>query len=200
MASTFLPQELADRLFYGAGWFGGLWLIFGVILIVGLLGCLRRKRFNLATIHLGIILIILAGFLNVLFAQNGFIEIEEGQSADGFWIEDDLFRPFDFLVTLKDFSLEYYPRQWKGMHFVKSFKSELAIIDKDGNLLKEGAIQVNRPLKFNGFLFYQYGHDARFPKRTLLQVVKDPGLGVAYSGYLILLLGLACSFREIWKI
>jgi len=41
-------------------------------------------------VHLGIILILAGGFLGSLFGVEGFIEIKEGQSADGFWIEGQL--------------------------------------------------------------------------------------------------------------
>lgn len=139
------------------------------------------------------------GLITSLLGKEGFIEIKEHGSADGYWIDDGLSEPLDFSLSLKDFSVELYPEYRKGMGIVKSYKSFVSI-EKDGKIVKEAVIEVNKPLKFGGFNFYQYGYDIALPDQTILQVVKDPGLPFVYSGYLFLLFGLALSFKKIWKI
>lgn len=197
--ASLLPQEVAHRFFYRAIWFK----VLGAMLSIGLFGAtvnfLKRKFFAFALICSGILLILLGGLLTSFFGEEGFIEIKEGQTVNGAWIEDDLFWPFDFSVSLKDFSVEFYPRERKGMMFIKGYKTTLTI-SKDGNLLQEGVIEVNKPLKFERFWFYQYGYDPDFPNQTLLQVVKDPGLPLVYGGYLFLLLGMLFSFKRIFFI
>lgn len=167
-------------------------------LCVSTVNFLKQKEFAFAVICLGILFILLAGFLNSLLEEEGFMELKEGESVNGFWIEDESFRPFDFSLSLKDFSVEFYPGQKKGMRFVKSYKSAVAI-SKDGNLLKEAVIEVNKPLNFGGYSFYQYGYDAELPKATVLQAVKDPALPFVYAGYAALLIGMFLSFKRVWK-
>lgn len=197
--ATFFPQELADRYFYGALWFGLLWLVLSIGLVVNVFNFLKRRRFVFALIYLGFILIIPAGFISAKWAQEGFAEIKKGQPVNRFYKDDDHFFPLDFMVTLKDLSVEYYPREKEGLRLVKKYKAKVNLT-KDSQLLKEGIIEVNKPLAYQGFSFYQYGYDERMPDLTLLQVVKDPGLGFVYSGYVILLLGLLTSFKKLWKI
>lgn len=197
LASLF-PQERADEIFYQAPWFGMIWLIIDGALSIPTFKLFKRKKIGFALIHLGFIIIVFAGFLSGLLGQEGFIEIKEGQSVEGFWIEDDLFQPLDFSISLKDFSVEFYqPKPGKRMSFVKGYKSSVIISEK-GNILKQGTIEVNKPLGYKGFYFYQYGYDPYSPHQTLLQVVKDPGLPVVYTGYLFLLLGMILSFKKIF--
>lgn len=199
IVSTFLPQELARRYFYEALHFKLLWFIISVSIIIGIVNLLKKRDFGLAVVCLGFLLILLGGLVTSLLGEEGFIEIKEGQVVDGFWIEDEIFKPLDFSISLKDFSVEFHPEEKMGMRFVKSYKSKVAI-SKDGDLPKEGIIEVNRPLGFGEFSFYQYGYDESLPDQTILQVVKDPGVRFAYGGYLILFLGLVFSFGRIWKI
>lgn len=199
LLSSFFPPELAEKFFYRRYWFGFLWIILAIDLILCLREFYRRKKFGAFLVHFGLLLIILAGLINAKFKEVGYIELKEGQSQDGFWIEDDLFKPIDFSIHLKAISREFYPQKIKGMYFIKSYRSQIAI-SKGGNLVKEGVIEVNRPMKFEGFWIYQFGDDPKFPKQTLLQIVRDPSLGWVYLGYLSLLLGLIVSFKRIWKI
>ena len=133
-----------------------------------------------------------------LFEEEGFIDIKEGQVINGYWVDDSLFRPLDFSLALRHFSVEFYPELIKGMRFVKSYKTSVSI-NNGKEVLKEGVIEVNRPLSFRGFSFYQYGYDADLPHQTILQVVKDPGLPVVYSGYFLLVAGMLLSFKRVWK-
>lgn len=197
--STFFPQDLARRHFYRAGWFGWLWLVLVTGLVGRVFNFLKRRKLSSALIYLGFLLIILAGFISAKLTQEGFAEIRQGESVNKFHKEDDQFLLLDFVVTLKDLSVEYYPQGKEGLRLVKKYKAKVQLT-KDNQLLKEGIIEVNRPLAYQGYCFYQYGYDEETPDLTLLQVVKDPGLGLVYSGYVILLLGLVTSFKKLWKI
>lgn len=195
--SSFFPQELAHKYFFQALWFKVLWFIIAIVVVISTVNLLKRKDFSFVLICLGLFLVVLGGFLTSLFGEEGFVEIREGQTVNGFWIEEDLFRPVEFLISLEDFSVEFYPEEIKGMRFVKSYKTSVSI-SKDGDLLKEGVIEVNKPLSLAGFSFYQYGYDPDLPDRTVLQVVKDPGLPFVYFGYFFLLTGMIFSFRRIF--
>ncbi len=72
---------------------------------------------------------------------------------------------------------------------VKCFKSRVEIVE-NGTPVKEGTIEVNRPLVYRGFAFYQSSYDPADPGRTELAVVRDPGVKVAYVGFALLAVGL----------
>lgn len=156
-----------------------------------------KTNLSFSIIYFGILLVLIGGVLTHCLGEEGFIEIKEGQRVDRYWIEDDVSRSLDFSLSLKDFSVEFYPNEREEMRFVKSYRS-LVNIKKDDNILKEGLIEVNKPLNFGGFNFYQYGYDEDLPNQTVLQVVKDPGLPLAYTGYLVLLIGMVFSFKKIF--
>ena len=197
IVSSFFPGELAIKYFYRAIWFIALLGIAGIGLAFNIYSFFRKRNFSFGVTYLGILLVLLGGLVAHLFGEEGFIEIKEGQKVNGYWIEDDIFRPVDFSIYLKDFSVEFYPDKRKGMRFVKSYKSEV-ILYKDGKAVKEGIIEVNKPFNFRGMSFYQYGYDAERPHQTILQVVKDPGLPLVYTGYFILLLGMVFSFKKMF--
>lgn len=198
--SSLFTQELAQRLFYQAVWFKILWAVIAIGLSAAAINFLKRRLFAFAVICLGLLFILFGGLLTSFLGEEGFIEIKEGQAVNGFYKEDDLFRRLDFSFTLEDFSVEYYsPRQQDTEHIrlAKSYKSKVRI-HRNGSLLAQGDIEVNKPLSYRGFSFYQYGYDEAAPDKTLLQVVKDPGAGVAYSGYFFLLTGLILGFKKIF--
>lgn len=195
--STFLPTEKAFIHIYQRFWFKTLFLLFGIIFAYNAILSLKNRKFLFFMIHLGILFILLGGGITSYFAEEGFIEIKEGDNAQGYWVDDKTFRPLNFDLYLKDFSVEYYPVRKKGLKLVKSYKTHIEI-KKDGKLAKDGIIEVNRPLGFKGFNFYQYGFDESFPNKTVLQVVKDPGVAVVYFGYIVFLLSLGLSLRRLF--
>ncbi|MBI2438177.1 MAG: cytochrome c biogenesis protein ResB [Lentisphaerae bacterium] len=72
---------------------------------------------------------------------------------------------------------------------IKAFKSSLRILD-DQAVRCEKTIEVNAPLSFGGYTFYQSGYDEKDPTWTSLQVVRDPGVSVVYLGFALMTLGL----------
>ncbi|HLG28726.1 MAG TPA: cytochrome c biogenesis protein ResB, partial [Candidatus Brocadiales bacterium] len=56
---------------------------------------------------------------------------------------------------------------------IKDFKSKLRIVE-DGKTVVEKTIEVNAPLKYKGYAFYQSSYDPQGGKYTGLQVTKDP--------------------------
>jgi cytochrome c biogenesis protein ResB len=76
---------------------------------------------------------------------------------------------------------------------VKDFKSTLQIIDA-GKVVCEKTIEVNAPLSYGGYTFYQSGYDPNDLTSTTLQVVRDPGVAVVYVGFLLMMAGLTLVF------
>jgi len=77
---------------------------------------------------------------------------------------------------------------------VSDYVSELQII-KDGKVAAEKNIEVNHPLYFGGYHFYQHSYDAEGGQYTVLMVTSDTGLGLVYAGYLMLCAGV---FWQLW--
>ncbi len=76
---------------------------------------------------------------------------------------------------------------------IKDWRSALEIV-QDGEVVLQKKIEVNDPLRFAGYTFFQSGYDPRDPTWTSLQVVKDPGIPVVYTGFLLMVIGLFIVF------
>ena len=80
------------------------------------------------------------------------------------------------------FSLSYH-------RVISDYISELQIIEGD-KVVAEKDIEVNHPLCFGGYHFYQSSYDDKAGQYTVLQVVSDTGLYVVYTGYWMLCIGV----------
>lgn len=76
---------------------------------------------------------------------------------------------------------------------VRDYISDIQVI-KDGNVVAEKAIEVNHPLHFGGYHFYQSSYDTQAHRYTVLSVVSDTGLNIVYAGYMILGIGVFWHF------
>lgn len=72
---------------------------------------------------------------------------------------------------------------------ISDYISRLRII-KDNKVAAEKDIEVNHPLIFGGYHFYQHSYDAEAGQYTVLMVVSDTGLTVVYAGYWMLCIGV----------
>jgi hypothetical protein len=86
------------------------------------------------------------------------------------------------------------PLQMCYGHMVRDYISELEIV-KDGQVVARKNIEVNHPLHYGGYHFYQhwYGED-KLGDYTVLMVVSDSGLNLVYSGYVMLVAGAVWHF------
>ena len=82
--------------------------------------------------------------------------------------------------------------QWANRQ-PKDFVSKVTVI-KDGKEMLNQDIRVNFPLGFTGYTFFQSSYDEEHLNWTGLKVVKDPGVGVVYLGFGLLILGLSIRF------
>lgn len=82
----------------------------------------------------------------------------------------------------------------------KDFISKVTII-KNGEEIMSKAIRVNDPLHFGGYTFFQYSYDNQTHNWSGLQAVKDPGVYVIYSGFILLIVGLIIVFyiNPLWQ-
>ncbi len=76
---------------------------------------------------------------------------------------------------------------------IREYISELHVID-DGRIAAEKDIQVNHPLHYGGYHFYQQDYDHQAGRYTILEVTSDSGLMIVYAGYLMLCIGVCWHF------
>ena len=72
---------------------------------------------------------------------------------------------------------------------IRSFKSTLQLLE-NGNVIRAKTIEVNSPLNYRGYTLYQSGYDPADLTRSTLQVVRDPGVRLVYTGFLCMIGGL----------
>jgi hypothetical protein len=76
---------------------------------------------------------------------------------------------------------------------IRDYISRLQVI-KEGKVLAEKDIEVNHPLHFGGYHFYQHSYDDKAGQYTILQVVSDTGLPLIWAGYVMLCVGVFWHF------
>ncbi|MCF6156268.1 MAG: hypothetical protein E3K36_13725 [Candidatus Brocadia sp.] len=76
---------------------------------------------------------------------------------------------------------------------IKHFTSKLRI-EENGQTVAEKTIRVNDPLKYKGYAIYQSSYDPEAGNFSGLQIVKDPGIPVVYSGFGALCFGVIFIF------
>lgn len=121
---------------------------------------LSRKRslgiFGSDMVHLGILVVVIGGFLSGAagFRENLALKVKETKPVS----------QADFSLKLNRFETFYHP---DGS--VKDWKSTLSIVKNNQSLLTK-TIEVNHPLSYKGYVFYQsgYGWDWRNPMVEIL--------------------------------
>ena len=86
--------------------------------------------------------------------------------------------------------------QYQVDWMIKDYFSDVLVIDK-GDIVNSKSIQVNDPLHYGGYQFYQSDYDKQGGKYTVLSVVSDSGLNIVYLGYLLLMIGI---IWQMWVI
>ncbi len=72
---------------------------------------------------------------------------------------------------------------------ISDYVSELQIIEND-KVVAEKDIEVNHPLHFGGYHFYQHSYDDQAGQYSVLMVVSDTGIVVVFAGYWMLCIGI----------
>lgn len=72
---------------------------------------------------------------------------------------------------------------------ISDYISEIEIVEND-KVVGAKDVEVNHPLHFGGYHFYQSSYDDKAGRYTVLSVHADTGLYVVYAGYWLLCLGI----------
>jgi cytochrome c biogenesis protein len=120
---------------------------------------LARKRalgwFGSDVVHIGLLVILAGGIVTGIGGFRTNLTLKEGETLE--------VPRAGFLLRLDKFETEYYPQGG-----VKDWKSSLTVLD-GGTPALNGVVEVNHPLSYRGFSFYQtsYGWDWDHPRLEL---------------------------------
>ncbi len=112
-------------------------------------------------VHLGLLTILIGGIISGFGGTRRTLTISEGQTLA---VEEA-----GISLRLDKFTTDYYPNG-----AVKDWKSTLAVIE-NGQQIRTQTIEVNHPLSYKGFMFYQssYGFNWDNPGFEILAKKKD---------------------------
>jgi len=84
---------------------------------------------------------------------------------------------------------------------ISDYISELEVIDKDGKIVAKKDIEVNHPLRYGGYRFYQQDYDHQAGQYTILEAVSDTGIPAVFAGYWMLCIGVTWHMwlRHLFK-
>ena len=87
-----------------------------------------------------------------------------------------------------------YRAEYAAPRMVKDYKSTLQVIDKE-KVVKESTIEVNKPLYYGGYHFYQstFAYDASGPVSGI-SVSSSRGVWTVFVGYAMIFIGLVLQF------
>ena len=176
----------AFRFIYHNPAFIALWAIAA---ISGVLILFRRhtiRKVPVFFLHIALVLILAGALVTLLTGKNGTIHLRTGQSSRE-WISDKGFRQqLPFTLMLEQFSIDYYT----GSLAASDYSSNVILTD-DGESTSH-IISMNNILRHHGYRFYQASYDDDM-SGTILQVSHDPwGVGITYSGYIVLFISMFC--------
>ncbi len=110
----------------------------------------RYSRLGVYITHLSIIVIMLGAVIGVFFGFKGYLPLQEGYASDIAYASDDSTHKLGFTIRCDDFDVEFYDMS----DMPKVFKSRLTVI-KDGKEVLKKVVEVNSPLRYGGYTFYQ---------------------------------------------
>ena len=149
----------------------------------------KAKEIPFILNHLGVVIAIVAATLGSADMQTlqltSFTGEAEWRAVDeaGRMVEPGI------AIELGQFTMEEYPD-----HTPKRFASDVTVYTKDGKSVS-GTVEVNKPLKVNGWKIYQYGYDVARGSESaysVFQLVRDPWILWVYIGIFMMLAGAVC--------
>ena len=117
---------------------------------------------------------------------NAALEVEI-KFPDGKVVTRYVFEQFDGHIYPEDKFILHYQR------VISDYVSQLQII-QNNKVVAEKNVEVNHPLHFGGYHFYQHSYDDQAGQYTILMVVSDSGLNIVYAGYFMLCIGVFWHF------
>jgi ABC-type transport system involved in cytochrome c biogenesis permease subunit len=191
---SFQGTDVAARSVYYAPWFHLLLGFFALNVLCSLVDHWPWgwDRAGFALTH-GSMLIILAGALVTnVFKIDGHLALWEGEESARFERGTGAgappeFATLPFSVRLDSFEIDTYP----GTQRPAMFRSRVTVKDAGEGRTFPAVIEMNRELSYRGYRLFQSSYQRAPGKdRTILAVSKDPGQGIVFAGYALLMAGM----------
>ena len=165
-----------------------------MMVISGLATINHLTRFKLSEVpfllnHLGVFVAIVAATLGSADVQKLQMTVYDENPEWRALSEDNAVVEPGLTIELHAFTVDYY-----GDMTPKRFASDISVHTEDGKDVR-GTVEVNKPLKVNGWKIYQYGYDSARGSQSPYSVfllVKDPWLPAVYIGIFLMLAGALC--------
>ena len=176
-------------------------LIYALMAIVLGMVCLRRLlhfRFSIANLqfmafHLGLFIVLLTATLGNADMQRLKLITFVGQIEWRGVNEENRVVETPLAIELKRFIMETYDNGQP-----KRYASEIVVRTKSGDV-KHAVVDVNKPVRINGWKIYQYGYDTQKgaqSQMSILELVRDPWLPAVYTGIYLMLFGALLMFMR----
>ena len=187
----------AARAVYYAPWFYAILGLFALNLISALVERWPRNRWRIgfAVTHLSMLLILLGALMTYLYKREGQMPLFEGQESStvlqrpGGRGSEQITLPF--AIRLDAFEMDLYP----GTQRPAMYRSRVHVVDAARGVEQPAVIEMNKPLSFGGFSFFQSSYQIQQGRRmSILSVSRDPGLPIVFTGYTLLVLGMIVVF------
>ena len=177
-ATTFVEQtystDFVEKHVYHTIWFCCLWGALAAMTVVVLVRQRLWRRLPTLLLH-GSFLVILAGAMTTfLCGRKGYVHLTVGSEMNCFLEQDGRqVVELPFTLRLDSFRIEYYPGTDAPADYISYIHGETPV-------------SMNRILSRQGVRFYQSSFDEDM-QGSWLTVNYDPwGIGITYSGYLLL--------------
>ena len=185
---------------YHSAPFAAMW---GVLAVLALIYIFCRKLWKAPAtflIHVAFVVILAGALVTHLCGEQGRMHLREGESASYYVGEEGYVKQLSFAVQLNRFEVEYYPDSYAPKDYVSQ------IVFREDGRDEAITISMNNIATHDHYRFYQSGYDDDLHGSVLI-VTRDPwGIGLTYTGYLLLLLGMLLfwgqpnsQYRRIFK-
>lgn len=165
--------------------------VWAVMVISGISYMISQKSWKRTAtfiLHLAFAVILSGAAVTYAFGEQGKIHLRTDSTLpnDKFLTADGKTCTIPFKIALKEFSLIYYEGTTAPMDYISTL-----IVDG-----KEETVSMNKILKYRNYRFYQAGYDQDCQGSTLA-ISHDPwGIGITYTGYLLLLVSMVAFFFQ----
>ena len=165
-----------------------LWAVASISTIIWLIEKGVPHKLFTFSLHVSFVIILAGALVTYLFGETGIIHLRVGEESDRMEVENGTEQTLPFRLKLNRFTIEYYP----GSKAAADYSSSVTLLPEG----TQHSISMNHILKYKGYRFYQADFDEDRHGSTLA-VSHDPwGIGITYSGYLLLLVSMLGFFFQ----
>lgn len=190
--ATFIGQGETDSIslqteaVYGTWWFVVLWAILAVSGIAYFVHR-RVRRIGTVLLHFAFVVILAGALVTHLTARRGIVHLRAGEVISNYMQAvsgGQTIAELPFSLKLNRFAVENH----SGTSTASDYVSEFTIIDGDSRT--EAKVSMNHVFTYRGTRFYQTSYDDDM-QGSSLTLNHDPwGIGITYTGYALLLIGM----------